>query len=129
VFGATFNLGFDMSTKNQRFHKRKDRVRVKLKRITERNRLSVFKSGQHIYAQIIDDATSRTLVSASTLDKDIRKVGKSNCNVENAVKVGKLIGERAAEKAIKLVAFDKGGHKYHGVIKALADEARKNLNF
>jgi large subunit ribosomal protein L18 len=118
-----------MSTKNQSFQKRKERVRIKLKKVSDRNRLSVFKSGQHIYAQIIDDATARTLVSASTLDKEIRKLNKSNCNVENAIKVGKLIGERAAKKAIKLVAFDKGGHKYHGVIKALADEARKNLNF
>lgn len=118
-----------MSTKNDRFQKRKERVRVKLRKVSDRNRLSVFKSANHIYAQIIDDTTSRTLVSASTLDKDIRKVGKSNCNVENAIKVGKLIGERASKAAIKLVAFDKGGHKYHGVIKALADEARKNLNF
>jgi large subunit ribosomal protein L18 len=118
-----------MSTKNQSFHKRKERVRIKLKKVSDRNRLSVFKSGQHIYAQIIDDVTARTLVSASTLDKEIRKLGKSNCHIENAIKVGKLIGERAAEKAIKLVAFDKGGHRYHGVIKALADEARKKLNF
>ncbi len=118
-----------MSTKNHSFHKRKERVRIKLKKVSDRNRLSVFKSGQHIYAQIIDDVTARTLVSASTLDKEIRKVGKSNCHIENAVKVGKLIGERAAKKAIKMVAFDKGGHRYHGVIKALADEARKNLNF
>jgi len=118
-----------MSTKNQSFHKRKERVRIKLKKVSDRNRLSVFKSGQHIYAQIIDDVTARTLVSASTLDKEIRKFVKSNCHIENAIKVGKLIGERAAEKAIKLVAFDKGGHRYHGVIKALADEARKNLNF
>ena len=118
-----------MSTRNRSFQKRKERVRTKLKKVSDRNRLSVFKSGQHIYAQIIDDATSRTLVAASTLDKSIRKVGKSNCNIENAIKVGKMIGERAAEKAIKVVAFDKGGHKYHGIIKALADEARKNLNF
>jgi large subunit ribosomal protein L18 len=118
-----------MSAKSHSFQKRKERVRIKLKKVSNRNRLSVFKSGQHIYAQIIDDVTARTLVSASTVDKEIRKAGKSNCNIENAIKVGKLIGERAAEKAIKLVAFDKGGHKYHGIIKALAEEARKNLNF
>lgn len=118
-----------MSTRSLSFQRRKERVRTKLKNISDRNRLSVFKSGRHIYAQIIDDVTARTLVSASTLDEEIRKFGKSNCNIENAIKVGKLIGERASEMAIKLVAFDKGGHKYHGVIKALADEARKNLTF
>ena len=74
-----------MSTKNQSFHKRKERVRIKLKKVSDRNRLSVFKSGQHIYAQIIDDVTARTLVSASTLDKEIRKFGKSNCHIENAI--------------------------------------------
>lgn len=118
-----------MSKKNHSFQRRKQRVRTKIKKVSDRNRLSVFKSGQHIYAQIIDDASSRTLVSASTLDKDIRKAGKSNCNIENAIKVGKLIAQRAEAKAIELVAFDKGGHRYHGVIKALADEARKSLNF
>lgn len=114
-----------MSANNQVFRKRRDRVRTKLRKISDRNRLSVFKSGRHIYAQIIDDSTSKTLVAASTLDKSIRKPAKSNCNVEFAVKVGKLLADRAEEKSIKLVAFDKGGHKYHGVIKALADEARK----
>ncbi|MDA9163301.1 50S ribosomal protein L18 [Rickettsiaceae bacterium] len=118
-----------MSANNPRFKRRKDRVRVKLKKVSDRNRLSVFKSGRHIYAQIIDDANSVTLVSASTLDKEIRKPAKSNCNVDLAVKVGKLLADRAADKSIKLVAFDKGGHKYHGVVKALADEARKKLQF
>lgn len=118
-----------MNTTNSSFKKRRDRIRSKLKKISDRNRLSVFKSGRHVYAQIIDDSTSRTLVSASTLDKEIRKFAKSNCNVEFAVKVGKLLGERAAKKSIKLVAFDKGGHKYHGVVKALANEARKKLQF
>jgi large subunit ribosomal protein L18 len=118
-----------MSANNPSFRKRRDRVRIKLRKVSSRNRLSVFKSGRHIYAQIIDDSTSRTLVSASTLDKEIRKVNKSNCNIEFAVKVGKLLAERAVKKSIKLVAFDKGGHKYHGVVKALADEARKELQF
>ena len=69
-----------MSAKSHSFQKRKERVRIKLKRVSNRNRLSVFKSDQRIYAQIIDDATARTLVSASTVDKEIRKAGKSNCN-------------------------------------------------
>jgi large subunit ribosomal protein L18 len=118
-----------MSANNPVFRKRRDRVRIKLRKVSDRNRLSVFKSGRHIYAQIIDDSTSKTLVAASTLDKEIRKPAKSNCNVEFAVKVGKLLADRAEEKSIKLVAFDKGGHRYHGVIKALADEARKKLQF
>lgn len=118
-----------MSTNNPNFRRRRDRVRAKLRKVSDRNRLSVFKSGRHIYAQIIDDATSQTLAAASTLDKDLRKVGKSNCNKELAASVGKLLAERAAKKSIKLVAFDKGGYKYHGVIKALADEARKQLQF
>lgn len=121
-----------MDKRNRSFQRRKERVRIKLKKVSNRNRLSVFKSAKHIYAQIIDDLIAKTLVSASTLDKTIRKNGKSNCNnsnIENAVKVGKLIAERAAEKSIKMVTFDKGGHKYHGVIKALAEEARKVLSF
>ncbi|MDC0864444.1 50S ribosomal protein L18 [Rickettsiaceae bacterium] len=118
-----------MSTNSYSFKKRSDRVRTKLRKVSTRNRLSVFKSGRHIYAQIIDDSTSRTIVSASTLDKTIRKTSKSNCSIEFATKVGKLIAERAEAKSINLVAFDKGGHKYHGVIKALADEARKKLQF
>ncbi len=118
-----------MSVKNISFHRRKQRVRTKLREVSDRNRLSVFKSNKHLYAQIIDDETSRTIVSASTLDQEIRKDGKSNCNIESAKKVGMLIGKRGADMAIESVAFDKGGHRYHGLIKALADEARKNLNF
>ncbi|NRB10476.1 MAG: 50S ribosomal protein L18 [Rickettsiaceae bacterium] len=118
-----------MSTQDLRFKKRKNRLRLKLRKITNRNRLSVFKSGRHIHVQIIDDENSKTLVAASTLDKEIRKQKKSNCNKDTAIAVGKLLAERAAKKSIKQVVFDKGGHKYHGVIKALADEARKTLEF
>lgn len=118
-----------MTSNNQSFVRRKQRVRTKLKKVSDRYRLSVFKSGKHVYAQIIDDANSKTLVSASTLDKEIRQTAKSNCNIEFAIKVGKLLADRAEKESIKLVAFDKGGHRYHGVIKALADEARKKLQF
>lgn len=120
-----------MSENNPAFRnkRRKERVRSKLRKISDRNRLSVFKSGRHIYAQIIDDALGKTLVSASSLDKEIRQNKKSNCNIEIATQVGKMISDRAEAKSIQLVAFDKGGHKYHGVIKALADEARKKLQF
>ena len=118
-----------MSSNNPNFVRRKQRVRTKLRKVSDRHRLSVFKSGRHIYAQIIDDSSSRTLVAASTLDKEIRKHSKSNCSVEFAVMVGKLLADRAEAKLITLVAFDKGGHKYHGVVKALAEEARKKLQF
>ncbi len=111
------------------FEKRKYRVRAKLRKITDRLRLSVFKSGRHLYAQIIDDSKSITLVSASTLDKDVRKLKASNCNKEIATKLGQIIAEKAVAKKISKVAFDKGGHRYHGVVKALADEARKKLQF
>jgi len=119
-----------MIKNNAVFKKRQNRVRIKLKKTSNRNRLSIFKSARHIYAQIIDDSVSKTLVSASTLDKSLRESDKSNCNnIQFAIKVGKLIGDRAEQKSIKYVAFDKGGYKYHGVIKALADEARKKLQF
>lgn len=118
-----------MVEKIKKLQRRKSRARYKIKSVSSRNRLSVFKSGKHIHVQIIDDAASKTLVSASTLEKDIRNINKSNCNIESAIKVGKMIGERASKKNIKDVVFDKGGRCYHGVIKALADEARKKLNF
>lgn len=118
-----------MDNKRLRFKRRAQRIRTKIRLTSGRNRLSVFKSGRHLYAQIIDDSASHTLVSASTLEKAIRKTAKSNCNKEAAIIIGKLIAERAAKKAIKEVVFDKGGYKYHGVIKAFADEARKELSF
>lgn len=118
-----------MRTAKHKFEIRTNRVRAKISRVSDRIRLSVFKSGRHIYAQIIDDAKSITVASASTLEKEIRKASKSNCNKEIANKIGKLIGERALKAGIKEVVFDKGGNKYHGVVKALADGARENLNF
>jgi large subunit ribosomal protein L18 len=114
---------------NLSFIKRKQRVRTKLKKISYRSRLSIFKSRRHIYAQIIDDNTARTLVHVSTLDKKIRKLNKSNCNLESAREVGKLLLEKASGKSIECVVFDKGGHKYHGIIEVLANEARKGFKF
>lgn len=118
-----------MHKANKKFEIRKKRVRSKISRVSNRVRLSVFKSGRHVYAQIIDDKSSSTLLALSTLDKEIRLLNKSNCNIESATKVGKLLADRALEHGIKKVVFDKGGHKYHGVIKALADSARTNLEF
>jgi large subunit ribosomal protein L18 len=108
--------------------KRKKRTRVKLKKVSSRSRLSVFRSNNHIYAQVIDDTKGLTLASASSLENDIynSKISKK----ELAELIGKKIAERTIEKGIKDVAFDKGKYKYHGLIKILADSARsKGLNF
>lgn len=118
-----------MRTPKRKFEIRRDRIRAKISKVSDRIRLSVFKSGRHISVQVIDDAKSVTLASASTLEKDIRKHKKSNCNCATAAVVGKLIGERALKAGVKEVVFDKGGNKYHGVVKALADAAREKLQF
>ena len=118
-----------MRTPKRQFEIRKNRVRSRISKDSDRVRLSVFKSGRHIYAQVIDDAKSITVVSASTLENDIRTDKKSNCNIDKATKVGELLGARAVKAGIKKVVFDKSGYKYHGVIKALADASRKNLEF
>lgn len=107
--------------KNAVRKKRHARVRAKLTGTTTRPRLNVYRSNQHIYAQLIDDANSVTLVSASTLEKGINL--DSN-NVEAAQKVGELVAQRAIEKGVKSVVFDRGGYLYHGRIKALAEAAR-----
>jgi large subunit ribosomal protein L18 len=103
----------------QRIHKR---IRRKVSGTTERPRLAIHYSNQHIYAQVIDDTVGRTLVAASTLDKSIEK---ASSNVESAQKIGKLIAERAKGSNISNVVFDRGGHLYHGKVKALADAARE----
>ena len=107
---------------------RTKRIRTKLKKVSSRNRLSVFRSNNHIYAQAIDDSKGITLASASTLEKELVKDQKER--KELAATIGKEIAKRLIEKGIKDVAFDKGGYKYHGLIKILADSAREEgLNF
>jgi large subunit ribosomal protein L18 len=101
------------------------RIREKVRGAGERPRLAVFKSGKHIYAQVIDDATGRTVASASSLDADIKKQGKAAANVATAGRVGELVARRAKEKGIGKVVFDRGGYIYHGKVRALADAARK----
>ncbi|HKE21808.1 MAG TPA: 50S ribosomal protein L18 [Bryobacteraceae bacterium] len=102
-----------------RIHKR---IRRKLSGTAERPRLAVFRSVAHIYAQVIDDGAGKTLVAASSVDKD----GKTNGgNVAAAKAIGKLVAERAKKKGIKAVVFDRGGYQYHGRVKALADAARE----
>ena len=108
--------------------KRTKRIRHKLKKVSSRNRLSVFRSNNHIYAQVIDDQKGLTIASASTLEKELVK--SKNGRKEQAEIVGKNIAQRLITKGIKDVAFDKGGYKYHGLIKILADSARaEGLNF
>jgi large subunit ribosomal protein L18 len=102
------------------------RVRKKVTGDPERLRLCVNRSLQNIYAQIIDDTKGITLVSASTLDKEIKDAGKSGGNIEAAKTVGNLVAKRALENGIKSVVFDRAGYKFHGRIKALADAARES---
>ena len=120
-----------MDKKKNLFKRRQQRVRNRLrKNATGRLRLSVHRSGRHIYAQVIDDVEGRTLASASTLDKELRDQVKSGANVESARQVGELIAKRATGAGVKDVVFDRGGFLYHGRIKALADAAREGgLNF
>ncbi|GIN64284.1 50S ribosomal protein L18 [Robertmurraya siralis] len=110
--------------KNATRKKRHARVRSKLSGTAARPRLNVFRSSKHIYAQLIDDVNGVTLVSASTLDKEVSL--ESTGNVDAAVKVGELVAKRAVEKGLKAVVFDRGGYLYHGRVKALADAAREN---
>jgi large subunit ribosomal protein L18 len=104
--------------------RRSKRVRSKLQQVSDRPRLSVFRSEKNIYAQIIDDREGKTLVAASSLEKDLRTKLKSGANIEAAGVVGKLVAERALQKNVKEVQFDRGGNQYHGRLKALAEAAR-----
>ncbi|EPD77311.1 MULTISPECIES: 50S ribosomal protein L18 [Atopobiaceae] len=104
--------------------RRKRRVRAKVFGTAERPRLTVHRTNAHIYAQVIDDASGRTLCSASTLDSEFRAKGAVGSNKEAAEFVGELVGKRAIEKGIAEVTFDRGGRIYHGRVKALADGAR-----
>lgn len=105
---------------------RKKRVRKKVRGTSQRPRLSVYRSAKHIYAQIIDDESARTLADASSLSKDIRdKVQQKGGNKEGARIVGELIARRAMEKGIKKVVFDRNGFLYHGRVRELAEAARE----
>jgi large subunit ribosomal protein L18 len=103
--------------------RRKRRVRKKVTGLPERPRLSVFRSNRHIYAQIIDDVTGITLVSASTMEKDLGVAGKNKSDV--AMEVGRVLAERARQKGVEKVVFERGGNLYHGRVKALAEGARE----
>ena len=101
------------------------KIRNRFNGTAERPRLAVFRSNNHMYAQIIDDEAGKTLVSASTLEKDIKAELKNTDNVEAAAYIGDVVAKRAIEKGIKTVVFDRAGYIYHGKVAAVADAARK----
>lgn len=113
--------------------RRTSRMRYKLRTAAANNgrkRLSVFRSNSHIYAQIIDDIAGKTLAVASTVDKDVRKSLKTGASIEAAAQVGSALAKRAKSAGVKDVYFDRGGFRYQGRVKALADAARSGgLNF
>lgn len=111
----------DSRTARRRRH---ERVRKRVKGTTSRPRLCVFRSLNHIYAQVVDDKDGYTIANASTLDTDIKGDSKSKNKKAMAELVGKLIAERTKKEGIEQVVFDRGGYKYHGRVKALADAAR-----
>ena len=115
-----------MSKLSDRIDRRKGRVRGALRRAAHgRKRLSVFRSSKHIYAQVIDDDHGATLVSASSLEKGALEGLKTGASVDAAKAVGKLIAQRAQDKGVREVVFDRGSYLYHGRVKALADAARE----
>jgi large subunit ribosomal protein L18 len=114
-----------MHTKEAIRHRIKNRIRRKLAGTPVRPRLAIFRSQSHIYAQLIDDDAGRTLCAASSLDKEVKSDAKRGANVAAAKAVGQLIAQRAKDKGIDAVVFDRGGFQYHGRVKALADAARE----
>ncbi len=115
-----------MKTARDMHARRTRRIRGKVRAAANgRPRLSVFRSGKHIYAQVIDDAAGHTLASASSLETDMRGDAATGANVEAAARVGKAIAERATAAGVAEVVFDRGGFRYHGRLKALAEAARE----
>lgn len=120
----------DASKREKSRVRRHHRVRLRVYGTPDRPRMNVFRSNAHLYAQVIDDTTGKTLVSASTLDKEIKGKLKSGANLAAAVAVGRLVAERALKANLKEVVFDRGGYRFHGRIKALAEASReKGLKF
>lgn len=121
---------FDASKRERSRVRRHHRVRLRVYGTPDRPRMNVFRSNAHLYAQVIDDTTGKTLVSASTMDKEIKGKLKSGANLAAAVAVGRLVAERALKANLKMVVFDRGGYRFHGRIKALAEASReKGLKF
>jgi large subunit ribosomal protein L18 len=115
-----------MSGQQDLRNRRRQRLRFQLRhKAIGRPRLSVFRSGKHIYAQIIDDKTARTLAAASSLDAKLREELRTGANKDAAVAVGKLVAERGIAAGVTQVVFDRGAYMYHGRVKALAEAARE----
>jgi large subunit ribosomal protein L18 len=112
-------------TRKESTHRRHRRIRRKVVGTAERPRLAVFRSHQHIYVQAIDDTGHNTLVSASTVEPDLKADSSYGATCEASAKVGALVAKRLQEKGISKVVFDRGGNLYHGRVKALADAARE----
>ncbi|HPU01500.1 MAG: 50S ribosomal protein L18 [Firmicutes bacterium] len=112
-------------SRNENRKRRHRRVRMKVSGTAARPRLNVFRSNKHIYAQIIDDQSGHTLAAASSLDRELREVLPHGSDCEAADKVGALLARRALDRGIKKVVFDRGGYRYHGRVKALAEAARR----
>lgn len=114
-----------MANRKELFERRRRRVRFHIGQVSAgRPRLSVFRSGKHIYAQLIDDMAQQTIAAASSVEQ-AKNGGAKTYNVAAAAEVGKLIAQRAVQKGVKRVVFDRGGYLYHGRVKALADAARQ----
>lgn len=111
-------------SRKQSVQRRHSRIRRTLSGTAERPRLCVFRSNNHIYAQLVDDVAQHTLVSASTVDPDLKASLSTTGTCDASTKVGELIAKRAMDKGLKQVVFDRGGNLYHGRVKALADGAR-----
>ena len=107
--------------RRQQVHRR---LRKRVRGAVDAPRLSVFRSSDHIYAQVVDDTRGSTMVSASSLDKEVRAALKTGGNVADAKAVGEILAKRAKEAGVERVVFDRGGYAYHGRVKALADAAR-----
>lgn len=114
-----------MASARSKLDRRKARVRRSIRKVSNRPRLSVFRSSKHIYAQVIDDARGHTLAAASSLEPEMRGKLRSGADVAAASEVGKLVAERALKVGVEQVVFDRGGYVYHGRVKALADAARE----
>ncbi len=115
-----------MSQGKANFDRRKGRTRTKIRKTANgRPRLSVFRSANHIYAQVIDDMSGRTVAAASTIEKEVREAGTFGGNCDAAGLVGKKIAERAIAAGVSAVIFDRGGYLFHGRVKALAEAARE----
>ena len=117
MFGKTTKQSKSVMLKERR----KKRVRLKVSGTTERPRMSVFRSTKHVYVQVIDDLTGKTIVSASSFEKDYKKTA----NKEVCFEIGKRIAERCKQNKVEKIVFDKNGNQYHGRVKALADGARE----